>query len=239
MARPFRANMIAAYRAFSASITGHAAITIGHVTCSGLATFTPANILLDNYDGSAGAVVGTQADTGQDRIILNGSDKIVLLSGTGYAYLDDVNTADIALQGWDPAPSVGSSNTIKVTLTAHGGDSEQFVFNADLTGSGTGWLIRTNTTDGKVAIQRYTSLYPQVGDILDNDHVDIPGGIANDEQVEVTITFSADGDSIIYSAKGTSKTYTKLNRTYKNQTGIAMYFDEFDNRLRCYKVQAF
>lgn len=188
----------------------------------------PEPVFLDDMNGS-GLANGTTADSGEVRVSTNGD---VVLTG-GYSYLDG-NSPDDAMLTWNPAPAMLSTDTIKVTLSSNGGDSPLFVFNANFAGAGTGWVLYINDDNDLITVARYTGLIPAEASA---QYDELPVTIGANEQIEVTLTFSSDGNSIIYGAKGSSKTYTPGGeRLLKAQTGIGVLHNQYNNTRRCHKV---
>jgi hypothetical protein len=128
------------------------------VFAGGDAAATP---FLENFDGAAGGISGN-ADSGQARQESNG---LILLSGTGYATLDDNNSPDIALLQW-AGVTAEDGRTIKVTLSTNAGDSPLLLFNANFAaggGTGTAWVLFINDDDNRVWINDYDSILPDGG----------------------------------------------------------------------------
>lgn len=204
--------------------------TSGAVGLSSSVT-VPLPFFLDNFNGAAGNATSGTADTGQSRVTPSGT---VLLSGDGYAYLDD-NSADRTILRYSAAPSVGNSRTMNVILTADTGESQMFVFNADYTGAGTGWGVYLNVDDDVVKVGRFTGLYPLSSE-SDSDQLSV-GAIAPNELVEITVILN--GDSITYGAKGVSTTHTVTNRLLKAQTGVGLVFNQYNTAKRVHKLEIF
>jgi len=186
---------------------------------------------LDNFAGAGDATAST-ADTGEARVTPTG---IVLLAG-GSAFLDENNSPDYTWLQYTGAPALAVSDTIKVTLTAYEGDSELFLYNADFTGAGTAWVLWVNDDNDAVVISQYDSVYYPNAAGLEHT-LTVVAGIAPGEAVEVTITFSPNGDSVTLSCKGSSATFTDTNRPYKAQTGYGFFFLAYDQRRSVQKLE--
>lgn len=188
-------------------------------------------IFLDNFNGAAGSMVGTTADTGETRTFVVGYGTF-LLSGDGNCYMDgdSPNTAHLRWSG----VSVPDGSTIKVTLSTEEGQSDYFFFNADFGAAGSGWAVYLAPEDDQLLLVRYSTLIPGLSATADTDELSIPGAAVG-TPIEVTITL--DGDNITFGALGFSKVYTKLNRDYKNNTDICIIGLNYDDTRRNYKVE--
>ncbi len=189
----------------------------------------PSFLLLDNFNGAAGLVTATTADSGQTRIQTTGD---IALSGDGYAYHDG-NSPDDAYLSYSPEVSV-TNGVYNITLASEFGDSPYFIFNVNPAGSGTGWVVYSNDDNDQVYVVRYDSLNPP-NSTGDSGTLNVIAGIADGEIVDVTITVN--GDDITLTCKGSSQTFNFPSRQYKTDDKIRAYFFTYDQNDRLYKIE--